>query len=156
MRHSNLVITFAAASLAMLFAAPASAQDDDEGPQTQGEDAVYISVTHVTFKPGKRERAMEIIAEHFVPATEAAGTAAPMLAIHYQTGVWDAAFVWTLEGGMADLEWYRSEDNIKWFEALAEQQGGAEAAEALLAEWSGTIDNAETDVGHYHTGMTDE
>ena len=55
-----------------------------------------------------------------------------------------------LEGDMADLEWYRSADDIKWFEALAEQEGGVEAAEALLAEYSKTIADAETNVGHYH------
>ena len=142
----------AVAAALFLITGPASAQDDDGGPITQGEDAVYISVTHVKFKSGKRERAMEIIAEHFQPAGEAAGTAPPMLAIHYQTGEWDASFIWTLEGGMADLEWYRSEDDIAWFEALAEQAGGEDAAQAILEEWSGTIDEAHSEVGHYHTG----
>ena len=135
-----------------LFAAPASAQDDDGGPQTQGDDAVYIAVTHVDFKPGKRSDAMQIIAEHFVPASEAAGTAGPMLAIHYQTGKYDAAFVWVMEGGMKDLEWFTSPDDIKWMEALAEQEGGMEAAEALLAKFQSTISNSVTEVGHYHTG----
>jgi hypothetical protein len=140
----------AVAAAFTMFAVPASAQDDEEGPITQGDDARYVSATHVKFKPGKRERAMEIIADHFVPAGEAAGTPRPLGVIHYQTGEWDALFVWRLEGGMADLEWYRSEDDIKWFAALVEQEGGEEAAGALIAEYRGLVDEAETDVGHYH------
>ena len=146
----------AVAAALTMFAVPASAQDDDEGPITQGEDARYVSVTHVNYKPGKRERAMEIIAAHFKPASEAAGTPGPLGAIHYQTGEWDAVFVWRLEGGMADLEWYRSENDIKWFAALAEQEGGEDAAGALLAEYQGLVDEAETDVGHYHATEEDE
>jgi hypothetical protein len=133
-----------------LFAIPASAQDDEEGPMTQGDDAHYVSTTVVKFKPGKRERAFEIIADHFMPAGEKAGTPGPLGTIHFQTGEWDALFVWELEGGMADLEWYRSANNIKWYAALAEQEGGKEAAGELMAEYRSLIDEAETDVGHYH------
>jgi len=146
----------AVAAALTMFAVPASAQDDDEGPQTQGEDAKYISITHVKYNPGKRERAMEIIADHFVPAGKAAGTPGPLGVIHFQTGEWDSLVVWNLEGGMADLEWYRSENDIKWFAALAEQEGGEEAAGALLAEYQGLVDEAETDVGHYHADAEEE
>ena len=133
-----------------MFAVPASAQDDEGGPQTQGDDARYVSVTYVNYKPGKRERAFEIIAEHFKPAGEKAGVPGPLGTIHFQTGKWDAMFVWKMEGGMADLEWYRSEEDIKWYEALAEQEGGEEAAGELIAEYQACIAHAETDVGHYH------
>jgi len=143
-----------AAALAM-FAVPASAQED-EGPITQGDDAHYISATLVKFKTGKRERAMEIIADHFKPAGEKAGLPGPLGTIHFQTGEWDALFVWDLEGGMADLEWYRSEDDIKWWAALVELEGGEEAAGALWAEYQSLVDEAETDVGHYHAPTEDE
>ncbi|MDH3820099.1 MAG: hypothetical protein OEU59_03180 [Gammaproteobacteria bacterium] len=138
-----------------MFAVPASAQEDEDGPMTQGDDAHYISSTLVKFKPGKRERAFEIIAEHFMPAGEKAGTPGPLGVIHYQTGEWDALFVWDLEGGMADLEWYRSPNNIKWYAALAEQEGSREAAGELMAEYRSLIDEAETDVGHYHADEED-
>jgi len=122
---------------------------------TQGDDAHYISSTMVKFKPGKRERAFEIISEHFMPAGEKAGTPGPLGVIHYQTGQWDAQFVWDLEGGMADLEWYRSPNNIKWWAALAEQEGGEEAASELMGEYRSLIADAETDVGHYHAEKED-
>ena len=122
---------------------------------TQGDDAHYISSTMVKFKPGKRERAFEIISEHFMPAGEKAGTPGPLGVIHYQTGQWDAQFVWDLAGGMADLEWYRSPNNIKWWAALAEQEGGEEAASELMGEYQSLIADAETDVGHYHAEKED-
>ena len=146
----------AVAAAFTMFAVPASAQDDDEGPITQGEDAKYVRVVHVKYKPGKRERAMEIIAEHFVKAGEAAGTPGPLGVIHLQTGEWDAIAVWRMEGGMADLEWYRSENDLKWWAALVEQEGGEEAAGALWSEYQGLIDEAETDVGHYHDTEEDD
>ena len=145
----------AATAVLFLFAVPAIAQDDDEGPITQGDDARYLEVTYVNFKPGKREMAMQIISEHFVPATEKAGTSAPLLAIHFQTGKWDAAFIWEMAGGMADLEWYRSPDNIKWFAALAELEGGTEQAEAIWAKYIGAVADSLTEVGHHHVPAAD-
>lgn len=142
------VLAFSAALT--MFAAPASAQDDEDGPMTMGDDAHYVRATLVKYKPGKRERALEIIAEHFMPAGEKAGTPGPLGVIHFQTGEWDALFVWKLEGGMADLEWYRSENSIKWRAALAEQEGSEEAAGELMDEYVSLIDEAESDVGHYH------
>jgi hypothetical protein len=143
-------IALAVAAAAMMIAVPASAQDEDGGPMTQGDDAKYVEVVYIKYKPGKRERAMEIIAEHFMKATEAAGLPGPLGVIHLQTGEWDTLAVWSLEGGMADLEWYRSEDDLKWWAALAEQEGGEEAAGALMAEYQSLLAEAESDVGHYH------
>jgi len=142
----------AATALLFLFVVPASAQDDDEGPQTWGDDAKYATVTYIQFKSGKREEAMEIIAEYFVPATKQSGTSPPTFALHFQSGKWDAMYVWDLEGGMADLEWYTSADELKWQAALAELNGGPEGAAEIMKRWSKTIDEAETHIGHYHTG----
>ena len=144
---------FAAASaLLFLFAIPVSAQEDEGGPETWGEDAKYVSITYIQFKSGKREEGMQIIAEHFKTASEKAGLPGPVMAIHFQSGKWDAAFIWDQQGGMADLEWYRSPDEIKWFAALAELNGGVEGAEAIMARWCATIDEAQSEIGHYHTG----
>lgn len=148
-------IALAVAAAALIIAMPASAQDDDGGPVTQGDDAKYVEVVHIKYKPGKRERAMEIISEHFAKATESAGLPGPLGVIHLQTGEWDSLAVWSLEGGMADLEWYRSEDDLKWWAALAEQEGGEEAAGALMAEYLSLVAESESDVGHYHDADED-
>ena len=154
-KHKLLGGLTAVVSALFLLAVPAIAQDDDEGPQTQGDDAKYLSITYVEFKTGQRETGMVIINEHFVPATEKAGISPPMLAVHFQTGKWDAAFIWEMEGGMADLEWYRSPDDIKWFEALAELEGSMEEAEAVWQSYLDTVAHAQTEVGHHHVPDAD-
>lgn len=145
----------AAIAALFLFAVPAIAQDDDEGPVTQGDDAKYLSITYVMFKPGQRESAMEIITEYFVPAAKKAGTSPPMLAIHFQTGKWDMAIIWAMAGGMADLEWYRSPDDIKWFAALADVAGGKEQAGEIWKKYIGKVAQAQTEVGHHHVPDAD-
>ena len=156
MKKSKLIAKGIAVLAAVLaFSAPAVAQDDDGGPITQGDDAKYLEVTYVKFKAGQRESAMEIITEHFVPASKKAGTPGPMLAIHFQTGKWDAAFIWNLQGGMADLEWYRSPNDIKWFEALSELSGGEEEAAAIWADYISKVAHAQTEVGHHHVPVSD-
>lgn len=152
------LITNSAKALAILLlfgTGSAMAQDDDGGPLTQGEDAKYMRVTHVAYKPGMRADALAIISDHFMPAGEAAGTQKPF-AFHYQTGEWHASFWWDMEGGMKDLEWFRSPDNVKFMEALAAQEGGMEAAQALWAKYRSMIARSEVQVGHYHDGGDDE
>ena len=152
-RIGGLLIAVAAALF--LFTVPAVAQEDDGGPITQGDDAKYVSVRYVKFKPGERERALEIVSAHFVPAGQSAGTTGPILVNHMQTGKWDVVAIWEMEGGMADLEWYRSADDLKWFAALAEQEGGAEQAEALLAEYGASVADVMVEVGHHHVPAAD-
>ena len=147
--------TISLAIAALFLAGPSYAQDDDDGPVTQGDDAKYLSITHIAFKPGQREAAMEIISEYFVEAGEKAGTPGPILAIHYQTGKWDAAYVWEMAGGMADLEWYRSPDDIKWFTALGELAGGADKAEEIWESYISKVAQAKTEVGHHHVADTE-
>lgn len=137
-------------AVALVLASPASAQEDDSGPMKQGDDARYLSVQYVKYKTGRREEAMQIITEYFAPAAMKAGLQGPMMAIHFQTGEWDAAFVWPLDGGMADLEWYRSPDSVKWFGSLAALNGGAEEAEKIIKRYQDTVREMQTEVGHHH------
>ena len=115
----------AAASAILLMSDSASAQDDDNGPMTQGEDAKYVSVSYVDFKPG-------------------------------QTGDWDMIVIWEMEGGMADMEWYRSPEDIKWYESFVELVGGQEEADKIMKEYQDALASTQVEVGHYHTGETDE
>lgn len=143
---SNTVKTTLAAAL--LITGSAFAQEDDSGP-VKYENAAYFTMTYVDFKPGKAERAFEIIREHFMKAGKASGTPGPKT-LHFKTGEWDAAFIWKLENGPADLEWYRSPNDVKWMEALTKQEGGKEAVGKLMKEWSSLIARGSTTFGHWH------
>ncbi len=132
----------------------ALAQDDDDDDGGDGtvrlENATIIEVVHIAFKPGKRTRAMEIITDYFIAASDAAGTAGPLYNIHYDTGKYDITIAWVLEGGFDDLMWYVSPDDLKWFAALAEQVGGEEEANAIWGEYIGLVAHAHSEVGHIH------
>lgn len=151
MRTKTIGSLAALAAALMLTAAPATAQDDDEaGPITWGDDAKYLRVSYVKYKPGKRERAMQIIDEHFAKAAAAAGRPGPVMVIHFQSGEWDALWAWELEGGTADLQWYRSPGSVDWWNALVKQEGGEDKANALMEEYVGSIKDSLNEIGHHH------
>lgn len=132
----------------LLISGSAFAQDDDSGP-IKYENAVFFNMVNIDFKPGKSERAFTIIREHFMKAGKASGTPGPKT-LHFKTGKWDAAFIWKLENGPVDLEWYRSANDVKWWAALAKQEGGDEAATKLMAEFNSLIARSSGTFGHWH------
>ena len=131
----------------LLIGGSAFAQDND-GP-IKYENAAFFTMTYIDFKPGKSERAFTIIREHFMKAGKTAGVAGPK-ALHFKTGGWDAAFIWKLENGPADLEWYRDAGDVKWMKALEKQEGGKEAAGKLMKEYQSLVGRTNTTFGHWH------
>lgn len=150
--HPCRVLAALTSTLVLVAVQTGAQEEEDQGPQKWGDDAKYVTIAHVDFKPGRREEGLEIISEFFMPANEQAGVPGPSLVVHFQTGEWDVMAVWELEGGTADLEWYISPDDAKWYAALAEIAGGEEEAEAVFADWSDTIAHQLVELGHYHTG----
>ena len=143
---TSLVLAFALTGMA----GPVLAQDEEDDGTIRLENVTIINVVHVAYKPGKRQRAMEIIDDHFAAAREAAETPGPLYVIHYDTGKYDVTLAWELAGGFDDLMWYRSPNNVAWFNALAELEGGEEAAQALLAEFRSLIAHRHNEVAHIH------
>lgn len=150
--NSFLKITALTAALALAGTSfTATAQDEDEGDGTARlENVTIVEVLYINFKPGKRTRALEIINDYFVPAGDAAGTAGPMTAIHFDTGKWDMVLLWELEGGFDDLMWYISPNDLKWFAALVEIAGGEEEAGAIWGEYISYVANSHNEVAHIH------
>jgi hypothetical protein len=148
-----------ALSGALLLVGPGVALAQDSGGALRfGENstpAVYVSVTFVSYKEGKAGEAYGIIADHFRPAAEAAGLRPPVI-VHFQTGPYDASFHWRLENGMADLEWQRSPDNVKFMAALAAQEGSEEAANAVWDRYDALVARSVTSVGHRHIAEDEE
>ena len=139
-----------AATTALLFCSiPALAQDD--GPSKR-QGVEYIRISFTDYKADQRNEARRIIAEHFVPAGDKAGTPGPMLTIHFQTGEWDTINIWALEEGMADLEWTStsSPNFVKWKAALDEQAGGEDEGWEIYNRYFATIARRRSEVGHHH------
>ena len=114
------------------------------------ENVTWVSVVHVKFKPGKRERAMDIIEKYFAAADKAAGTGAGVRGYHFATGGWDAVYFFPMSGGPADLTWATSPDDVKWMGEMAKLAGDADKAKAILDEFDTLIERQQRDVAHMH------
>ena len=158
MKKIKICSIVAVAGSALLLGSGVSMAQDSDGAVRFGENsdpAVYLRVTFVSYKEGKAGEAYGIIADHFRPAAEAAGTRRPVI-VHFQTGPYDASFHWRLENGMADLEWQRSPRNVKFMAALAEQEGSMEAAAAVFDRYDALVARSVTSVGHRHLAEGEE
>lgn len=151
-RTTSLVCLTAGIALFLVAGGSAVAQDseDDAAPATWGDDARYLRINYVKFKPGKRERALQIIDEHFAKAARAANRPGPAIAVHFQSGEWDAMWGWVLDGGTKDLEWYRSPGAMDWWAELVKQEGGEEQAGALWQEYMDSVRDSRVEIGHDH------
>jgi len=127
----------------------------DDGPRKR-QNVEYIEITYVSYKPHRLNEARAIIADHFIPASQKAGTPGPKSVIHFQTGEWNVAFIWALEDGMADLEWTMVSPNfVKWKAALDELAGGEDEGSAIIDSYNATIARRQTEVGHHHLPAMD-
>ena len=111
-------------------------------------DVRYNTIETMTTKPGART--WTIISKHFMPAARAAGLPMPLV-YHTETGESKTIVVTPLTGGMGDLEWSTSPDDVKFFAALAKQEGGMDKAMALYKEFNDGIATRSRELVHEHT-----
>jgi len=133
--------------LAVLLVAPGHlvAQDDDAQP-TKWTGVEWYTVTNIDFVNGKQDDALKIIREHFMPASEKAGTPRPTMILMNETGEWDMTVVWKMKDGPAGMEWRRSPDNIKWWKAAVEMAGSEEAAEEIGERYGSYVQRASSTI----------
>ena len=103
------------------------------------ENPSWKRVVMISFQPGKMERAMTIVKDYFMVASKKAGTTSPDMMLDMYSGGWDVMVIWSMKGGLEELNWEISPDNIAWQKALAEVAGGEEKAKALRAEYSSLV-----------------
>ncbi|MCJ7420875.1 hypothetical protein [Sphingomicrobium astaxanthinifaciens] len=142
-------ICCAAALAALCVPATAIAQDAPQ-PERMGDEVGWARVSYVKFHAGKRERGLEIIRDYFAKADRMTGNDSGVHGIHFNSGEWDAMYVFPMKGGPSDMTWLTSPEDIAWMGKMAELAGGMEAAEAILGEWDSLVAREETDIGHYH------
>lgn len=142
------LLTLAAAGAMASIPAAALAEGHEEGP-TIRENAEYMEIVLVDIKPGKRDRAEEIIDDYFMKAAKAAGTQRPYL-VHLQTGEWDFIVAWDMNDGPVQFTYTSMPDQRKWMAALAEMTGGEEQAQALMTEYQSLIARTNSMFGHHH------
>jgi hypothetical protein len=121
-----------------------------QAPQAQRmQNVSFHTVEFIKFKEGKRERAGEMVEKYFVPAATASKTPEPV-EYHLDSGEWDYVLFWPLKGGLSDLEWQTTPDDIAWMKSLATVAGGEPQAKALMEEWNGLINRRVRAVAHHH------
>ncbi|MBA6223103.1 MULTISPECIES: hypothetical protein [unclassified Colwellia] len=121
--------------------------DAEEQKPKKFADVEYMSITYTDFKPGKADRAMEIITDHYFPASKTAGTQVPYI-IRLQSGEWDMATAWTLKDGYSSMEWDVSAEGIKWMEAFNKQEG-IEKSKELRDEFNSLIQRSNHVIGYH-------
>lgn len=125
----------------------ASAQDLPSARQRGNVD--FVEVLHVKYKSGMSGTAGMYWFRYFNPASRAAGLAEPVI-LHMQTGDWDAMIFHNRGKSMARFDWPVHEDDVNWWAALAEQNGGAEAAQKLVADYTAMIARETQTISHRH------
>lgn len=128
-----------------------SAQEDDGDGSERRENVIYYTLSMVDFKPGMNDEAWEIIYDHFVPVDMAIGR--KVIPFDIQSGGWDHAVFFPMGGNTDELEWSRSPQDVAWWNALVAQEGGEEAAEALMARFNGLVARSERHLVHRHTDI---
>lgn len=119
-------------------AAEKAAADPGEMKPMRLEAPEWYMVEELDFHAGKQDRAAAMVREYFAPASAASGSPMPQIFVH-STGPWDWTLMWQLEGGITDLEWVMSPDNIRWMQAFSEAVGGMDEAQKLLDEFRGLV-----------------
>lgn len=121
--------------LAFILAATTIAQEDQQ-PQKH-KNVTWHNVVMIDYKPGKVWRAKEII-KKFETAGANAGTPGPEK-FWFASGKYDLMVIWKFENGPSDLEWSRTENNIKWRKAFVKLMGSEEKANELQKEYQALV-----------------
>ena len=142
----RIPFTLFAALLVGLFVGPNPLAAQDDAQPTKWTGVEWYTITNVDFVNGKQDEALKIIREHFLPASDAAGTPKPQMILMNATGEWDMTIVWKMQEGPAGMEWRRSPDNVKWWKAAVARAGSEEAAEQLGEEYGSYVQRSSSTI----------
>lgn len=132
--------------LFIFFASNTGSAQSDSQPKKY-ENAQWKNIVYVDYKSGQYARAREIINKYFVPAGEKAETPGPEIVLEMNSGEWDVMILWGMKGGITDLNWETSPDDVAWRNALNEIAGGADKAQKILEEYSSLINKSSNQIG---------
>ena len=106
----------------------------------------WYRVMLIKWKPGKGERAHEII-DMFNKVDKTLGMEGS-IDIHMGTGEWDSIVALPMRHGIASMGWAKNPENEKWDAEFARQAGGKDKAKALWAEFDSLIASQQRHIGH--------
>jgi hypothetical protein len=154
MHRSTLITGLALLGTLAVFAAAEPLQQASDHKARKLSNVSWCQIRQVDFKPGKRDAALKIIREKFQPASESAGLP-PAQVFEYATGgSWDIQMIFAMPDGPSELEWDVHPDDEKWMTALASHCGGADKADALIAEYRDLISSGDSQIAFQRNGST--
>ena len=106
----------------------------------------WYRIELVKWKPGKAERAHEII--EMFEKTDAELGFKGVLDFHVSTGEWDSIVAMPMRGGIAQMGWASNPEDKKWDEAFAKQVGGMDKAKAIYEEFDSLMADRQRHIGH--------
>ena len=127
---------------------PTSAQEGATEQSSVRQNVRYVQVEYLRVTRGGYERVNELLYSHYFPGLRDAGMPLPTV-IHPDSGKWNFIIIWTMPGGMGDLEHHTLPLHEKAGQAVLKRMGEAKA-NAFGEEWNRLIVERETLVGHEH------
>ncbi len=119
-------------------------QAQEEPTASKFENVSYHSMVKIDFKAGSYSKVQEIL-KSYMEAGEKAGIKGPQI-FWLMSGEYDVIFVWTMEGGLADMEWMWSPDDIKWRKAMIESLGSEDKFMEMRNEWTSLIVKSDVEI----------
>lgn len=123
-------LCLAAVAAMLVLPSTVAAQEEEPRPEKH-ENVTWYAIVNVDFASGKRDAALELIENHFVPAAKKAGTPGPVMHLEHQSGDWDLTVIWHMDRGPAGMEWKTTDEGIAWQKAFVEMSGGEEKAKEI-------------------------
>ena len=135
---------------AMGFAMPpdAAAQQTEAQAPAVRQNVRYVQVEMLRVAPGGYERVNDMLYSHYFPALREGGLPLPTV-IHPDSGRWNFIIIWTMPGGMRDLEFHTLPLHERAGEIMLRNLG-QERGRAMVEELQRLVVERETIVGHEH------
>ncbi|MEZ4930865.1 MAG: hypothetical protein R2788_01880 [Saprospiraceae bacterium] len=141
---SNILIL---ASTAFFLFSFSSLSAQTEMTAKKYDNPQWQRIVYVDYHSGMAGKARDIIEDYYKKASKMAGTPSPVIDIEMSTGEYDYIYIWNLEGGLEDMNWEVSPNNIKWRKALVSIAGSEEKADAIRSEYNSYVRSAKSELG---------
>jgi hypothetical protein len=104
----------------------------------------WKTIVLVEFKSGKYDRAKEIIKNYYEKAGLMSNTPGPSIMLDMVSGEYDMMLIWDMKGGIEDMNWEISPDDVKWRTAMNNVAGSEAKAKAIMDEFSSLVNKSIT------------
>ncbi|MFQ3213644.1 MAG: hypothetical protein ACJAT1_000655 [Marivirga sp.] len=110
------------------------------------ENPEWKQIVYIKFEAGKYDEAMKIVNDYYMKASDKAGVPGPEMALEMRSGKWDMMIIWNMEGGISDMNWEVSPNNIKWKKALNEIAGGEEETKEIMKNYIDMVKDSYSEI----------